>query len=312
MPQIEELNLSKKEIPSGIIITVLLFAVSIYLPILGFIISFLIPLPILYYRSKLGRNAVVLISIGSIFIGSFFSGGVSADIGFFIVLMAIGFSLGEAIDKKFSIEKTIGYACLTIILLVIAILVLYSGIFNKDIVTLISEHIEQNLKLTLVMYKGMGMPQEHIDLLSNSLDKIQYILLRIIPALFIASTCLVTWLSLILIKPIFLKKGLYYPEFGELKSWKAPEQIIWVLIGCGVSLIIPELFLNILGLNGLIVLFTIYFFQGIAIVSFYFDKHKFPILLKVILYSFIVINHLLLLFVIGVGIFDMWLNFRKI
>ena len=67
-----------------------------------------------------------------------------------------------------------------------------------------------------------------------------------------------------------------------------------------------------IGMNGVIVLMTVYFFQGIAIVSFFFEKKQLPVALRFILYSLIAIQQLLLLVVIGCGFFDMWLNFRKL
>jgi uncharacterized protein YybS (DUF2232 family) len=65
-------------------------------------------------------------------------------------------------------------------------------------------------------------------------------------------------------------------------------------------------------MNGLIILMMVYFFGGIAIVSFYFEKKKFPLALRFFLYSLIALQQFILLFVIGLGFFDMWLNFRKL
>ena len=77
-------------------------------------------------------------------------------------------------------------------------------------------------------------------------------------------------------------------------------------------LILPYKPLKIIGLNILLVLMTIYFFQGIAIVSFYFEKKQFSRMLRFVLYSLIALQQIVLLVVIGLGIFDMWLNFRKL
>jgi uncharacterized protein YybS (DUF2232 family) len=77
-------------------------------------------------------------------------------------------------------------------------------------------------------------------------------------------------------------------------------------------LLVPEKGIRILGLNGFIILMTIYFFQGIAIVSFFFEKKDIPMLLRVILYSFIGMQFFLILLVIATGFFDMWLDFRKL
>jgi uncharacterized protein YybS (DUF2232 family) len=77
-------------------------------------------------------------------------------------------------------------------------------------------------------------------------------------------------------------------------------------------LIIPERTVKLFGINGLLILMTIYFFQGIAIISFYFEKKRFPRLLRIVLYSLIALQQVVLLVVVGLGFFDMWLNFRKL
>lgn len=74
----------------------------------------------------------------------------------------------------------------------------------------------------------------------------------------------------------------------------------------------PGTSLKMLGLNGLLILLVVYFLQGIAVVSYYFEKKRFPRALRLFLYTLIAVQQFVLLLVIGLGIFDMWLNFRKI
>jgi uncharacterized protein YybS (DUF2232 family) len=84
-----------------------------------------------------------------------------------------------------------------------------------------------------------------------------------------------------------------------------------VVIGCALALFIPVTAMRIIGSNGLLILMMIYFFQGIAIVSFYFDKKRFPRFIRFFLYALIALQQLILLVVIGLGFFDMWVNFRR-
>ena len=62
----------------------------------------------------------------------------------------------------------------------------------------------------------------------------------------------------------------------------------------------------------LLIAAPIYFFQGIAIVAFYFDKKNLPRPLRVFLYSLIALQQFLLLIIIGIGFFDVWLDLRKL
>ena len=65
MPQAVQESIST-DIAIGIIITCFIFAISVYLPIIGFFCSLLIPLPVLFYRSKLGRKKGAIVPVASI------------------------------------------------------------------------------------------------------------------------------------------------------------------------------------------------------------------------------------------------------
>ena len=301
-----------RDIVSGIAITSLIFAISVYMPIIGFICSLFIPLPILFYRSKLGRTTGAIIPIITIIVMIAVLGGMSIDILFFVELLLLGFVLSELIELDLSIEKTMLYACGSVIFIGIVGLLFYSNLSDKGIYALVAEYVSKNLKLTLEVYENMGVSKESIHMISSSLENVEYVLIRIIPALVVASTFFVSWTNLLVAKPILKSRGLFYPSFGSLKIWKAPEFLIWVIIGCGLLLLLPEKTFKIIGLNGLLIMLTVYFFQGIAIVSFYFEKKRFPRVLKVFLYSLIALQQAVLLVIIGLGLFDMWLNFRKL
>ena len=301
-----------KDIVSGIAITCLILAISVYMPIIGFFCSLFIPLPTLFYRSKLGRTSGVFIPIITIIVMIAVFGGISIDILFFVALLFLGFVLSEFIERDLSIEKTMLYTCGCVIFIGIVGLLFYSKLSNKACYAIIAEYVSKNLKLSLEIYENIGVSQESIHMISNSLKNIEYFLIRIIPALIVASTFFVSWTNLLVAKPIFKNRGIFYPSFGSLKLWKAPEFLVWGIIGCGLLLLLPEKTFKFLGLNGLLILLTIYFFQGIAIVSFYFEKKRFPRMLRVFLYSLIALQQVVLIVIIGLGLFDMWINFRKL
>ena len=301
-----------KDVLKGISITCIIFAVSVYMPIFGFFCSLFIPLPILFYRSKLGRKTGSIVPIAAGVIMMMVLGRFSIDLLFFFELMLLGFILSELMAIDLSIERTVLFACSAILVSGIVGLTFYGQVIHKGLWDLAAEYVTKNLQLTLVLYENMGMSEKNIQLISNSLEQIQYVLLRIIPALAIASILFVAWTSLLISRPLLLSRGLYYPDFGPLNVWKPPEHLVWGVIGCGLVLLIPSSALKLIGLNGLITLMTVYFFTGIAIVSYYFEKKRFPRLLRIFLYSLIALQQFVLILVIGLGFFDVWLNFRKI
>jgi uncharacterized protein YybS (DUF2232 family) len=301
-----------KDIVNGVFITSLIFFISVFIPIVGFVGALFLPLPVLFYRLKLGRNAGAIVPVISGLMMVVVLGDVSLDILFFAGLFLIGFILGEVFELNLSIEKTMIYACGSVLLSGLVGLLIFSMLSGEGLYTIVSTYVSNNLELTMVLYQNMGMSYENIQLISNSLDKIQDALVKIIPALVSVSTLFVAWTSILLARPVLTRRSLFYPDFGRLNQWQAPEYLVWGVIGCGLALFIPSASIKIIGLNGLLILLSVYFFQGIAIVSYYFDRRKLPRMIRIFLYTLIAVQQLVLLVVIGLGFFDLWFNFRKL
>jgi len=301
-----------RDVVKGIAITSLIFAVSIFIPIFGFFCALFIPLPILFYRSKLGRKTGVIVPVITAIMTFFMLGRITVDVLIFVELLLIGFVLSELMELNLSIEKTMLSACGIVFFTGLIGLFFYSHIYNKGIYALVSEYVAKNLEHTLILYENIGVSKESVRMVSNSIESIQYVLVRIIPALVVASTLFVVWVSLLLARPLLKAKELYCPAFGQLNLWKAPESLVWGVIACGMMLLLPDRAFKMIGLNGMLILMTVYFFHGIAIVSFYFERKQFPRMLRIFLYTLIALQQVILCFVIVLGFFDMWLNFRKL
>ena len=301
-----------KDVINGVLITSLIFYAAAYIPFLGFFCTLFIPVTILFYRSKLGRKSgAVILAVTAVFM-VIVLGGLTFELVFFFELLLLGFILSELIELNISVEKTIFYAWAAVFLTWAGSLFFYSNFVGAGMGALITNYVDKNLELTIALYEKMDVPEKNIEMLVDSLETVKYFLVRIIPSLAAVSILFFTWTSLLCAKPILKKKNLFYPDFGRLNHWKAPEVIVWGVIGCGIMLIMPDKFIKVTGLNGMFILMTIYFFQGIAIVSYFFEKKQFPILLKVLLYSFIALQFIVLFFIIALGFFDIWLNFRKL
>lgn len=236
----------------------------------------------------------------------------SLDIIIFMGLLVLGFSLSEFIEKNISAGKIITYACGTTLSAGIVALIFHDTLSDNGVINLVTQNVAEAVNLTISAYKKIGMPEEKIYFILRHQENIQYVLAGIIPALVIAATLFIAWVNLLLARPIFKKRNLFFPELGHLNLWKAPDALVWFVIGCCFMMFQPNSMLFMLGLNGLIVLMTIYFFQGVAIVSFYFEKRRLPRALKIFLYSIIAVQYIVLLFVIGLGFFDMWMDFRRL
>jgi uncharacterized protein YybS (DUF2232 family) len=302
----------QKEFITAIAITTLIAMAGLYLPVLGFVVSVFVPLPVLFYRAKLGRSqgALILIAV-TLIVASVMGRWSITSTAFFFELGLVGFILSEVFSMNLSVEKTVAVTTGVVIATGGVMLGLYGLLSTNSLWGRMSDYLQGNLQLALAMYKEMEVSEERIAILSQSMEGIVYVMLRITPAIAIVATLFVVWSSLLLARPLLRSRDLFCPDFGTLNEWKAPEPLVWLVILSGVLIVMPNQGLKLLGINGLIIMMMIYFFQGIAIVSFYFEKKQFPKLLRGILYGLIALQQLVLLLVIAAGFLDMWIDFRR-
>ncbi len=300
-----------KDIVNGVLITCLILAASMLIPLVGIFCSLLLPLPTLYYRIKLGRTISALIPIIGLVLLVVVMNTFPFDIVFVAVLLIIGFSLGELLESQFSIEKTVLVTCGLVLLGGAFSLIFISATTGHSLLANFSQSVANNREFLLQLYQSMGLPAEGIQDFTRFLDEIQKIVIRILPALVITTTFFVIWINLLLGRSLLKSRHMGYPAYDRLNLWQAPDHLVWGIIGCGLLMLIPDDFSKTIGLNGLITLMMVYFFQGIAIVSFFFEKMQVPRFAKVMLYALLVLQEVLLV-VIAIGFIDVWANFRKL
>lgn len=300
-----------KQVIRGIAITALIFTAAVAIPVFGAFAVVLIPLPVIFYRLKLGRREGAIVPAAAFLIWLGISGEITADLFIYLEQLILGFALGEFLARRLPIEKVVGYSAGAVLLVGLGGLFLYANMTGAGLEKLVSDYVAENLAVYREVYKSLGTQDENLKALSNAFEHIQFLLVRLMPGLCAAGSLFGAWVSLLLILPFQRSGRLDDFGIGALNLWKAPEPLVWGVIGCGGMMLIPDTILKLIGLNGLFTLLPVYFFQGIAIVSFYFDKKKVPRPLRWLLFSLIALQIYALVLVIGVGFFDMWLDFRK-
>jgi uncharacterized protein YybS (DUF2232 family) len=98
---------------------------------------------------------------------------------------------------------------------------------------------------------------------------------------------------------------------NPFQLWKVPENLIWTLIGSGAGVLFLDGPLQRVAWNLVIVVLTIYFMQGVAIMRFFFEQKRVAPVLRSVGYFLVVASYPLRILVTGVGVFDLWIDFRK-
>lgn len=301
-----------REAIRGAAITSLTFLATVYLPLIGFFCLLALPVLTFYYRAVLGRKKGVIVLLVTGVVMTLVFNGVRPDSLLLGGLLLLGWILAELIERGLTIERVLGYGCVTVLFTGLLSLLIYSNLTGNELGPLTSDYINQNLALSVQAYSDMGLPAERVQTISESLETIGYVLVRILPALCAAGTLIMGWLTILVARMVFIKKGLGFPDLGRLNCWQAPDMLVWGVIGSGLMLLLPQTATRVIGGNLMIVLGTIYLLQGLAIMSFYFEQKALPAGLKVLLYGLVVFWQPLLLGIIGLGFFDMWADVRRL
>ena len=273
-----------QDILRGVAMAVLAFSLSVFLPIVGFVFALFIPLPVLFYRVKGGRKSgAVVAAVSGALMALLLGGPAWGDGLFFGGLLLLGLALGDGIDRGMTVERTFLMACGLVLGGGTTLVLFHAGLSGVDLAPFVSDYIRGNLELSLRLYGEMGVPPEQIEAVRSVLDVLHRTLVRLLPALIVSSTMLVAWATLIMALQLFRIRGVAASDPGPLNRWRAPDPLIWGVIGCGVLLMFPDAGLKLAGLNGLIVLLTVYFFGGIAVVSYFFEKRRLPLALRFLL-----------------------------
>jgi hypothetical protein len=146
-------------------------------------------------------------------------------------------------------------------------------------------------------------------------DRMVSVTMRLLPAIAALTTAFMVTANLMCFWRWFGKGRLTYSLFGDLALWRTPEWLIWSLLATGFALFVPLDAVRAVAIDGFICIAAIYFCQGLAIAAYYFRMLSMPVAFRsiaLLLLGLIAVQPVLAVLVCTVGIFDMWVDFRRV
>ena len=224
----------------------------------------------------------------------------------------IGLIIAEIFRRELSFGLTILSGTL-FMLLIGAVFLFFVGITkNSGPVDLILGYFKANLNKTVVFYEEMGLAPEKVTQIKELGKMINDLISRTYPSLIVIGTGFVIWMNIVISRPIFKLGRIRYPDLGRTDLWQAPDILVWGVIASGFSLFLHSTGIRFIALNCLIILAVIYVFHGLSIILFFFNKHKVPMWMRIGTYTIIIIQQIFLIVLALGGLFDQWIDFRKI
>ena len=316
----------------AVALSVAFFFSMLLVPFLGVVLGIFTPLPLIYAYCRRGRTVgLAAIGASSALVGFvFLLSSSAAAVVLFLEYGLMAAVMGECLVSRLRPEKVLGYPVAVVMASGLLVLIVLSLAQGENPLAYGRRVVQQQVASSVAMYETMltgqpsaGGPNQTSSErppaggkaaapagLKANLTWWADLFTRLFPALSVFGTLLMAWVNFMVLRALMARRGILPPETVDLKTWQPPDRLIWAVIASGFALVLPLDLLNDVGLNVLIVLGLIYFFAGLSVVAFWFDRKAVPRHFRYLTYAFIALQQYLALLVIGVGLFDLWFDFR--
>jgi uncharacterized protein YybS (DUF2232 family) len=294
------------------VLTLTLLAVAL-IPFVGPIVVIMTPLPILYYCFRLGSmQGLAALAVAFLLASGILNLlGRPAHISAFIIIGITGVMLSETLKRRYSLEKTFAIASLMLFFCGVGFVLYHALQASVAPWRMVEMYIESTIKDNLALYAQMNISEDQMSMLRENTVEITRFFTDIFPGLTLCGAILTVWLNVLAGRSLFRRDIGGFPDFGDLSLWKAPEKLVWLLIVSGSMTLAPIEILDTIGINVLIVCCLIYLFQGLAIAAFFFRQKQVPVIFRGLFYMLIAVQQYMIIFIIAVGLSDLWIDFRK-
>lgn len=284
----------------------ILLAISVYIPLIGSVTLFFIPLPILLYRLRYDRAASLLVTATGVLLAILVGGITLAP--FALLFGLLGFVIGDTIQTEKSKLYTFMAAGLTLLIstvLLYVATVLFLGInIVEELMTELGDTME---RVSAFVAKNSELSEVFL----KQTEEMMTLYEAAVPSMFIIGSFSLAFIIVILNMAIVKRLGHNMPKFTPFREMKLPSVLVWCFL---VILLIPLLgtpeqgsTFNLAYVNATVILRFLFLIQGISFIHFYINEKKLPKWLTIIS---TIMAILLSQVTVLIGVLDSGMNIR--
>ena len=302
--------LPSKNLPV-ILVVILVFALLVFPP-LGALIGVLSPFPLVFIYLQRGRQvgialvalvfAVLLVLVGS-----------SQAMLFLAEYALMALVLGESIRIQLPGDRCIVGSALVSGIVSMILLATLLGDQDTSIREFFEKQVRAHFSQSIEAFNSMGEDKAEVEEMKKFAERAAEGFATAYPAFLLIGSLVGAAANYALIRIIWLR--LYGPGlFSErtFSEWICPENLIWGFILSGAALFLGQGVISDAGLNVFLIMLGIYFAQGLSIVVHFLKVRNVPTFFWFVLFILIFVQPLLIGLVAGLGVFDIWADFRKL
>ncbi|MCF6179619.1 MAG: YybS family protein [Geopsychrobacter sp.] len=289
-------------------VTVLLFLSSLWLGPIGAFANMLAAAPICYLVMRFGlKTGIMAVLLSAILLLQMADVPVLISyLGLYTIpalLLPALLRGGQFWDRALLISGVVT-------LLVAGVLLLsYIQLSGQETGILLDSYLQSEVDTAMQAYGDAGFSASQLANLKEVATQVADFIRKTFVGLYAAGVLVIHFVTLALVQRF--RKDRYVIAGAGFAQWRLPAVLIWLLIVAGFSLLLPVPLVALAGRNLLAVLLPLYFIQGLAVVCCFLKRKSWPPALKGLIYVLVFLLNPLPLVVTGVGVFDLWIDFRR-
>lgn len=275
------------------------------------------PLPAFYFMVELGQRRGLTTLVAALLI----SGMVGALIGqtgaimFTVLMLPAGLIMAWDILGKQSNPMKAGFKSLLVLLLVWLLWSLVygvgrtgsSGIYGEIVNSLDSGLVEVGTTL-----KGNASlePEQALEV-EAAISRLRGLLPRVMPGLLVTTMLNTIFFNMVLGQYLLRRRNAELISWPPFADWRLPEPMVALVIVAGFCLLPPMPIIKDIGLNLLLVAGTLYFFQGLALLTSLMNRWSVPGLLRALIFLLLLVQAYGIVLLAVAGLVDVWTDLRN-
>ena len=294
-----------------LLVFALIFALMVFPP-LGALVGLLSPFPLVFIYLQRGKQ-VALVLMSLIFGVLWFLVGQDQALLFMAEYAVMALVLGDMIQAGFPGDWCIGASSVISGGVSILLLVALLGDQDATVKEFFENQIRAHFAQSFETFGSVGENKAEVEEIKAFFDKMVGGFASSYPAFVFIGSLISAMANYGLLRLVWGR--IYGPGlFSErtFAQWICPENLVWGFIAACLALFLGQGLIEDVGLNLFIVMMVIYFAQGMSIAIHFLKTRKVPIFLWLIFFILIFAQPILIGLIAGIGVFDIWVDFRKI
>jgi uncharacterized protein YybS (DUF2232 family) len=297
-------------IPYGIFLVIIL--VTFVAPPLGMLVGMFTPVPLILVYLQRGK-ITGLITITAIGLALLVLVGPQLAIAFIAAYGIMAAAMAETTRLSFSFEKIIWISAL--VPAVLTLLMLFIGLAGEggSSMKALEDTLRSEAESYIQVLEKSGETPEKLKEIRKSVEELIPTAARVFPSFILISALVGAVINFLAVRYLWLRfYTRQYFEGMDVSRWMLPDVMVWVLIASVGSMLFGPGISQMAGTNLAIILLFLYFLQGLSVVTHILKSKKFPRWAWIIVFILIPLNPMFFGLVVGMGLFDIWVDFRKI